>query len=185
MKNEQLISGVAQRYARSLFELAQEAGKTDAVAQELALLKQALQESREFRAFTQLPTLSAQEQIGVLQKLLPVFAIKNLTANFVQLLARNRRLGLLLQTIVAYEQLLARSKGLASAEVISAEPLTEQQTRALKEALKDSTGKDVTIESHVDQSLIGGLVVKLGSRMLDTSLKTKLSHMKTALKGIA
>jgi F-type H+-transporting ATPase subunit delta len=185
LSKEQIISGVAQRYARSLFELAQEEKLADSVAEELAALSTALEESTEFRSFARSPILTAQEQIDVLKNILPKLGVKNLTANFVQLLAQNRRLSLLEDAISAYKMLLDRSKDIAKAEVISAEPLSTLQVQTLKDALKGTASKDIRLEQHVDQSLIGGLIVRLGSRMIDTSLKTKLSTLKTALKGIA
>jgi F-type H+-transporting ATPase subunit delta len=185
LKNQQVISGVAARYARSLFELAQEAGITETVAGELGAVSKALDDVPEFRTFTASPIISAQQQIAALQALLPKLGAKNLTSNFVQLLAQNRRLNLLNETIIAYGQLLDKSKGLMKAEVTSAEPLSGAQAQALKDALKSTTGKDVAIDAHIDQSLIGGLIVRLGSRMVDTSLKTKLANLKVALKGTA
>jgi F-type H+-transporting ATPase subunit delta len=185
LNTQQLISGVAQRYARSLFELAQGEGSADTAAEELSTLAKALQEIPEFRAFTASPIITAQQQINALKTLLPKLGAQSLTSNFVQLLAQNRRLHLLGETIIAYGQLLDKSKGLMKAEVISAEPLSAAQTQALKDALKSTTGKDVAIDAHIDQSLIGGLIVRLGSRMVDTSLKTKLSTLKVALKGTA
>ncbi len=183
MKHGQIISGVAGRYARSLFELAQEDNSVGEVMLELDALAKALEDSADFRAFVNSPLLAAQEQIGALKALLAKSGASKLTANFLALLAQNRRLSLLGEMILAYRHLLEQSKGIASAEVVSAEPLSDNQVLALKEALKSATGKDVAIDAHVDQSLIGGLIVKLGSRMLDTSLKTKLSTLKTALKG--
>jgi F-type H+-transporting ATPase subunit delta len=185
LTSQQLISGVAQRYARSLFALAQDTGKIDVVAAELTSLQKALDESADFKAFVNSPVIPAQQQVESLKKLFAKFGVSSLTANFVQLLAQNRRLNLLRETIIAYRRLLDESKGVTSAEVISAEPLSENQSRALKEALKSATGKNVTLDPHIDQSLLGGLIVHLGSRMLDTSLKTKLSSLKVALKGTA
>jgi F-type H+-transporting ATPase subunit delta len=185
LNTQQLISGVAQRYARSLFALAQEQGKTEAVTVELAALQKALGESADFLSFTLSPIIPAQQQVETLKTLFTKFGVSALTANFVQLLAQNRRLNLLNETIIAYGQLLDKSKGLMKAEVTPAEPLSDQQQRALKDALKITTGKDVAIDAHIDQSLIGGLIIRLGSRMLDTSLKTKLASLKVALKGTA
>ena len=176
---------MARRYARSLFELAQEENAAEKVETELNTLAQALKESREFRLFADSPVMTAQEKITVLRDLLPKLQIKNLTSNFVLLLAKNRRLMLLSEAIIAYRQLAERGKGRLSAEIASAEPLSQAQAQALKDALKETTGKDVALDAHVDQSLIGGLIVKLGSRMLDTSLKTKLANLKIALKGIS
>lgn len=184
MKHEQIISGVAQRYARSLLELGEEQGRTDVIRDEFAGLSQALQESHELRFLVNTPLLRAKDQIDALDKLLHAMKISGLTANFVKLLASNRRLKLLPQTIIAFRQLLDESRGVTTAEVTSAEPLTESQIAALKNSLKETLGKDVSLKPHVDQSLIGGLVIKLGSRMIDTSLKTRLMTMKTALKGI-
>ena len=185
MSTKKLISGVAQRYARSLFALAQDTDKVEATAAELTALRKALNDSADLRAFAASPVIPAQQQMDTLKKLLSKFGVSQLTANFVGMLAQNRRLNLLEECIIAYHRLLDESKGIAAAEVISAEPLSDSQMRALKEALKGATGKDVAVDSHIDQSLIGGLIVKLGSRMLDTSLKTRLASLKVALKGTA
>lgn len=183
MKNSLQISGVARRYGLSLFELADEGKNIDSIRGELAGLKEGLAQSKELRAFVESPLMTAEEQIATLDKILPGMKFSSLVSNFVKLLARNRRLSFLRDSITAFERLADEKKGLATAEVTSAEPLSDQQAAALKSALKETTGKDIALLAHVDQTLIGGMIVKLGSRMIDTSLKTKLNSMKTALKG--
>ncbi len=185
MTHLKLISGVASRYARSLFELASEQGAADKVRAELGMLQTALTESRELRELAASPVIAAADQLKALGALVSAMKVSELTGNFVKLLATNRRLSLLSQTITAFENFADEQAGLVSADVTSAEKLSEQQVKALKDALKDTTGKDVTLNQRVDQGLIGGLIVQLGSRMIDTSLKTKLANMKTALRGHA
>ena len=185
MTHPKLISSVASRYARSLFELAREQNIADKVRAELGMVQTALSESREFRELTASPVLPAADQLNGITALMSAMKVSDLTANFVKLLTTNRRLSLLSQTITAFEAFADEHAGLISADVTSAEKLSDQQVRALKDALKETTGKDVTLNQRVDQALIGGLVVQLGSRMIDTSLKTKLANMKTALRGQA
>jgi F-type H+-transporting ATPase subunit delta len=180
-----IVSGVAGRYATALFELAESAGALDRVQQELAGFAKALDGSADLARLVRSPVFAADEQVKALEALLPKLGVTGLAANFLKLMARNRRLFLARAAIGAYGALLAAKRGSTTAEVTSAEPLTDAQTKALKEALAAAASKkDVDLIARVDPSLIGGLVVKLGSRMIDTSLKTKLAQLKIALKEV-
>jgi F-type H+-transporting ATPase subunit delta len=181
---DQVVSGVAARYASALFELAEESGATDRVKSQLDTFVKAVTESPDLARLVRSPVFTADEQVKALGALLPKFGIDGITANFFKLMASNRRLFVAPDTVAAFAALIAAKRGGASAEITSAEPLTDAQAAALKNALAAATGKDVAITTAVDQSLIGGLVVKLGSRMIDTSLKTKLAQLKIALKEV-
>ena len=130
------------------------------------------------------PVFSTEEQERAIGAILEQMKIEGLTANFLGLAARNRRLFAVPDMIKAYRALLARHRGQTSAEVTSAAKLEAGQIRALREALKASLGKDVDLEERVDPALLGGLVVKIGSRMIDSSLRTKLNNMKHAMKEL-
>lgn len=181
---DQVVSGVAARYASALFELAEESGATDRVKSQLDSFAKAVTESPDLGRLVRSPVFTADEQVKALGALLPKIGIDGIVANFIKLMASNRRLFIAPDTVAAFAALIAAKRGGASAEVTSAEPLTDAQTGALKKALAAATGKDVAITTAVDPSLIGGLVVKLGSRMIDSSLKTKLAQLKIALKEV-
>lgn len=181
---DSIVSGVAGRYANALFELAGDAGSIDSVGADLDGFTAAIAESADLARFVKSPVISAEEQAQTLEVLLPKLKVSDLTSNFLRLLAKNRRLSSVGDVAKAYSALVAAKRGAVTAEVTSAEPLSEAQTDALKSALKASTGKDIEVRSKVDSSLIGGLVVKMGSRMIDTSLKTKLNQLKITLKEV-
>lgn len=183
--NEQSVSsGVAGRYARALFELSEAGGESDTTLGHLETFARALDESADLDRLVRSPLFSSDEQIAALNALVPKLGIGQVAGHFLKLLAKNRRLFVVRDTIVAFKALLAEKRGTTIAEVVAAEPLSEAKTEALKSAIKAALGKDVTLLSKVDPSLIGGLTVKVGSRMIDTSLKTKLSQLKIALKEV-
>lgn len=185
MAGTSIVSGVALRYASALFELALEAGSLDAVSADLDAFERLLGESADLARLVRSPVFSGDEQIRAVGAVLARAGIGELSANLIKLAAQNRRLFVLPDMIKAYRQLLAAHRGEATAEVTSAEPLSDAQVSALKAALSGVTGgKDIKLASSVDPSLIGGLIVKVGSRMIDTSLKTKLSSLKVALKEV-
>ncbi|MGD9868531.1 MAG: F0F1 ATP synthase subunit delta [Hyphomicrobiales bacterium] len=181
---EPIVAGVAGRYATALFELAEESGKTDAVAADLVGFQKLLDESADLSRLVRSPVFTVEDQQRALAAVLSKAGIKGLTADFFGLVARNRRLFALPEMIGAFKSLVARKRGEISAEVRSATKLDAKQTAALKTALKDVTGQDVTFTTSVDPALLGGLVVKIGSRMIDTSLRTKLNNLKMAMKEV-
>ena len=180
-----IVSGVARRYASALFEVALEGGAVDAVGEALDTFDKALGESADLRRLVGSPVFSAEEQTRAIGAVLNSLGIGGLAANFVLLAARNRRLFVLPGMIEAYRQLVAAHRGEQVAEVTSAHSLTEDQVSSLTSALSGVTGgKQIRIVPKVDPSIIGGLIVKVGSRMIDTSLKTKLTSLKVALKEV-
>nr|WP_155130736.1 F0F1 ATP synthase subunit delta [Pseudovibrio flavus] len=182
--NVSLISGVALRYASALLDLAEEQGKTAEVEKGLDQFEALINESADLGRLIKSPVYSADAQTKALDIILEKAGISGLTANFVKLVAQNRRLFAVPGMIAAFRSLLAAKRGEATAEVTSVAELSAEHTAALQEALNASTGKNVKIAVKVDPSILGGLIVKLGSKMIDTSLRTKLNSLKFAMKEV-
>lgn len=178
-----MTTGVAERYASALFELAKEQNQLVQVEQDLTGLQAMLTESADLRRLIMSPSFSAEDQSKGLSAVIQRAGIGGLAANFVKVLARNRRLFITPDVIKNFRLIAARARGEVSADVTSAHPLTDAQLQALKDQLKTSVGRDITIQAKVDPSLLGGLVVKVGSRMIDSSLRTKIEQLKVAMKG--
>ncbi|WP_370867279.1 F0F1 ATP synthase subunit delta [Parvibaculum sp.] len=176
------VSGVAGRYATALFELAEAQGALDAVAGDLESIVKMLNESSDLTRLVRSPIFSAEEQSRAFGAVLDKAGASGLVKNFVGLVIRNRRLFALPGMIGAYTTLLAQKRGEMTADVLSAHPLQAAQIDSLKAALKAATGRDVRIVTKVDAALLGGLVVTVGSRMIDSSLRTKLNSLKIAMK---
>jgi F-type H+-transporting ATPase subunit delta len=181
---DQTPSGVAGRYANALFELAREENALDQVESDLNRFAQALDAVQDLNRLVKSPVFSAEEQSHAIAAILEQMKIDGLTANFLKLITKNRRLFAAPGMIKAFRLALARHRGQTSAEVISAVPLEEGQVRALQSALKAALHKDVQLDQKVDATLLGGLVVKVGSRMVDSSLRTKLNSLKHAMKEV-
>ena len=177
-----LAAGVAGRYATALFELAEQAGALEPVAADLESLTALIAQSDDLRRLVKSPVFTAEEQARAMGALLVKAGAQKLTQNFVGVVVRNRRLFALSDIARAYGQLLAKSRGEMTAEVTSAHALVDAQIDELKQALKAAMGRDVKIQTNVDKELLGGLVVKVGSRMVDSSLRTKLNNLKFAMK---
>ena len=179
-----IIAGMAGRYALALFELALEAKKLNNVEADLTSFTKLLEGSADLKRLVRSPVFSAEEQSRAIAALAKDAKLSPLTINFLQLIARNRRLFAVADMIRAFNALVERHRGEVTAEVTSAKKLTAEQTKSLQTALKSAVGQDVQITSHVDPALLGGLVVKVGSRMIDTSLKTKLDNLQYAMKEV-
>ena len=177
-------SGVAGRYATALFELALEQQALDQVAVDLDRFNEALDAFDDLLRLVKSPVFSAEEQGRALAAILKELKIEGLTRNFLLLAAKNRRLFATPDMIRAFRAILARHRGEMSATVTAAAKLTESQVTALRQALKAALGKEIMLEERVDAGLLGGLVVKVGSRMVDTSLRTKLNSLKVAMKEV-
>jgi F-type H+-transporting ATPase subunit delta len=177
-------SGVAGRYALALFELAKEEQALDAVEADLLRFNEALGASADLTRLVKSPVFSADEQGKALAGVLDKIEIGGLTKNFLLLVARNRRLFAVPDMITAFRAMLARERGETSASVTAATKLTETQITALKQALQAALGKEVMLDERVDPSLLGGLIVKVGSRMIDSSLRTRLNSLKIAMKEV-
>jgi F-type H+-transporting ATPase subunit delta len=173
---------MAGRYATALFELALETNAIEAVKTELDRFDALVADSPDLTRLVRSPVFSTEEQLQALSAVLDRMGIRGLAANFLKLAASNRRLFAVRDMIKAFRALVARHKGEATAEVTVAEPLKDAHVDALRAALKSVSGKDVDLDVKVDPAILGGLVVKLGSRMVDSSLRTKLDAIKHAMK---
>ncbi len=179
-----LISGVAQRYAGSLFELAEQAKSVSKVEKELDQFEKLIEGSADMKRLITSPVFSADDQLRAVSAIADKAKITGLTGNFLRVVARNRRLFAVPGMIKAFRQIAAQARGEMAAEVTSAHALTAAQQKELAAALKGVAGKDVAISVTVEPSLLGGMIVKMGSRQIDTSLKTKLNSLKLALKEV-
>jgi F-type H+-transporting ATPase subunit delta len=176
--------GLASRYAAALFDLADEKKQLDQVAGDLSSLRKAIAESEDMRRLIRSPVLSRGDQGRAMDALLDKAGAVDLVRRFTGLVAQNRRLFVLPEMIDAFLSQLARRRGEVTAQVVSAKPLSDAQRSAVTEALRKSVGGKVAIDARVDPALIGGLVVKVGSRLIDSSLRTKLHRLQLAMKGI-
>lgn len=183
MASEQpIVAGVAGRYATALFDLALEEKALDKVRADLDRFDELVANSADLNRLVRSPVFTADEQVKALEPVLKKADIGGISANFVKLVASNRRLFAIRGIIKAFRALVAAHKGEVAAKVTVAEPLSDQHLASLKSTLNAVTGKDVDLQVEVDPAIIGGLVVKLGSRMVDTSLRTKLNSIKTSMK---
>jgi F-type H+-transporting ATPase subunit delta len=179
----QMISGVAGRYANALFDLAAEEKAVPATAKGLADFQGLIDESSDLKRFMLSPVFKAESQMSALEALAAKAGLSGLALNFIRLMCANRRLAALSDAIKGFQALVAADKGEMIAEVTSAEKLSPAQIKDLQAALKAKLGRDVTLNTQIDQSLLGGLIVKVGTTMIDDSLKTKLQNLKVAMKG--
>ena len=183
MANETAEGRLAKRYANAVFELAQDQKAVDAVSADLASLRRAMETSPDLARLIKSPVFSAQDHAKALNALLEKMGAHELTTKFLLLLAAKRRLSSLTGVIKAFESRVAKSRGETEAEVTAARALSDAEITELKSVLKSKLGKEPRLHSKIDPSLLGGLVVKVGSRMIDTSLRTKLDGLRAAMKG--
>lgn len=176
------VSGVAGRYATALFELARDERTVDVVKADLDRFDTMIAQSTDLARLVRSPVFSAAEQLKALSAILDAAQLTGTAAKFLKVLAVNRRLFVLRDVIKTFGVLVAAFKGEATADVTVAEPLSDKNLDALKTALKSVTGRDVSLNVRIDPAIIGGLIVKVGSRMVDSSLRTKLNSIKNAMK---
>jgi F-type H+-transporting ATPase subunit delta len=176
-------SSLAGRYATALVELASEGKSVDAIATELGRVKDLLDGNPDLKRLVRSPVYSREEQASAIAAILERLGVSALTKNFIGLVAHKRRLFALRNIITAFEKIVATQRGELSAEVTSAQALKPEQLTALSGTLKDTFKRDVRLTTEVDASLLGGLVVKIGSRQVDSSLKAKLARLTRAMKG--
>jgi F-type H+-transporting ATPase subunit delta len=178
------LSGLAGRYALALLDLADSKKELDTVAGDLRGLQQILADSEDLRRLVDSPLYSREQQSKAIEAILKKAKVNDMTRRFVLVVTENRRLFVLSQMIDVYLAELARRRGEVTAKVTSAQDLSESQQQALTEALKKSMGSKVQIDLTVDPALIGGMIVKVGSRMIDSSLRNKLQRLQLAMKGV-
>jgi F-type H+-transporting ATPase subunit delta len=179
-----MMASMAGRYAAALFELAKDQRQLGEVERDLASFQRMFDDSQDLRRLVRSPVISADDQGKALVAILGKAGISGLTANFLRLIARNRRLFAAADMMKSFRALLARERGEVSADVASAHALTHEQMQQLSDTLRTTIGKNVQINTRVDPNLLGGLIVKVGSKMIDNSLRTKLDNLKVAMKGI-
>lgn len=177
------VTGLSGRYATALFDLARDAGTIDTVAASLATLRAALDGSADFAALMSSPVIGRTAAGAAIGATADKLGIDPTTKNFLGVLAKNRRLGTLGAIIRDFNKLAARHRGETSAEVTSAHPLSDDQVKTLKSTLAARLGGDVAVDLRVDPAILGGLVVRVGSRMIDGSLATKIDSLALAMKG--
>lgn len=177
------VTGVAGRYASALFELARERDTLDAVAADLETLAAMLDESPELDRALKSPVVKHDVKAGIVRVLGDKAGFDDLTGRFLGVLGEQERLDLLAEMVAAFAALLADHRGEATVEVVSAVPLAPEQAEAVREMAATSLGKSVQLKTAVDPELLGGLVVRLGSRMIDASVRTKLRHLELAMRG--
>ncbi|WP_380878147.1 ATP synthase subunit delta [Sphingomonas sp. DBB INV C78] len=176
-------ASLAGRYAKALFELARDEKMLAAVSASLSTLKQMLAESAELRQLTTSPLVARADAAKAIAAVAASLKLDSLTTNFLGVLAKNGRLGQIAPAIRAFSDLAARHRGEITAQVTSAHPLSDDQVAQLKTTLKGQLGRDVTVDLNVDPAILGGLIVKVGSRQIDGSIRTKLNTLATAMKG--
>lgn len=173
------------RYALALYDLATENKAVAEVAKALTTFQGLITESADLKRLMNSPVFKAEDQMAAVSALADKAGISGLALNFLHVMGANRRLAAVPGAIAAFHALVADAKGETTAEVTSAEKLSAKQLAELKAALKAATGTDVLLETKIDSSILGGLIVKVGSRMVDNSLLTKLNSLKVAMKGTA
>lgn len=176
-------ASLAGRYATALFDLARESKSIDMVEKSLTLLAAAIDESDDLKALIGNPLIGRESAAKAMEAVATTLQLDPTTTKFVGVLAQNGRLGQASNVIRAFRSLAAAHRGETTAEVTSAHPLTDPQIDALKAKLKARTGRDVAVETRVDPAILGGLTVKLGSQLIDSSLRTKLNTLAQAMKG--
>ena len=179
-----MISGVTSRYASALFELAIAEKKIPAVEKDLGRFDALLKGSDALKRLVVSPVFSADDQSNAIDAVLTKAKITGLVGNFIRVVAQNRRLFAMQDMLPAFRKLAAEHRGEVTADVIVAQKLAAGQTKELKAALKGVVGKEVALNVTVDPSILGGMIVKVGSKQIDTSLKTRLSSLKLALKEV-
>jgi F-type H+-transporting ATPase subunit delta len=175
---------LAGRYAAALYELASDADALDVVAEDLKRLGGMVRESADLRRLIRSPVMSRVDQGRAMGALIERTGLHELVRRFVGVLSDNRRLFALPDMIQTYLAHLADSRGEVAAQVTSAKKLTERQLKSIGQSLESAVGRAVAVDATVDPSLLGGLVVQIGSRMVDSSLRTKLQQMRLAMKGV-
>ncbi len=176
------VSGAALRYAEALFDLALDQNALEKVEADLAALSRAVAASADFRDFLTTPVYDAEDKARAIAAIAEKAGVSGLTKNFLGVVAANRRLFALEGMMTAFRQRLAAHRGEVSAEAVAAAPLNDDQTKRLRGEIERVVGKAINLTVRVDKDLLGGMIVKVGSKMIDSSLKTKLNRLKSVMK---
>ena len=179
-----ISAGIAERYATAIFEIAEENKSLESLESGINDLSAALNESEDFRTLIQSPLIARSEQRGAIMAIAEKMGLEESLKNALGLMADRRRLFVLPQLLRALRERIATSRGEVTADVITAQELSADQKKKLAETLKSNVGKTVTLNTAVDESLIGGMIVQVGSKMIDTSIRSKLSQLQNAMKEV-
>ena len=179
-----ISTGIAARYASAVFDLAREGGSIGALETDVDSIDAVLHESADFRTMIASPVITREEQSGAIVAVAAAMGLSPLASNTLALMSQKRRLFVLPQLVTELRARIAEAKGEVTAEVTSAAPLSADQASKLAATLKARVGKDIKLKTAVDESLIGGLVVKLGSTMIDTSIRAKLAALQNSMKEV-
>ncbi len=179
-----ISTGIASRYATAVYALAKEGNAVKKIESDVETLNTAMAESADFNALIHSPVYSRSEQAAAISAIAKKAGLSELMGNTLALMAEKRRLFVVPQLVQALRDIIAEDKGELTADVTSATALTKEQSDKVAKTLKARMGKDVTINASVDESLIGGLIVKVGSKMIDTSIRSKLSSLQNAMKEV-
>ncbi|MEM9343354.1 MAG: F0F1 ATP synthase subunit delta [Pseudomonadota bacterium] len=179
-----ISTGIASRYATAVFDLMKDDGAIGALESDVTALHDALDASPEFRDMIASPVVTREDQAAVVAQIADKAGLSQIIKNTLALMASKRRLFVLPQLVQQLQRLIDVEKGVVEAEVTSAHPLSQAQQDELAKTLKDSVGSDIKLNAVVDESLIGGLIVKVGSRMIDTSIRTKLAALQNSMKEV-
>lgn len=179
-----LSANIAGRYAQAVFELTRDEGGIDQLATQVDDLQQALRDSDDLRTLIQSPLYSREQQGEAIGAIADRMGLGPVLANTLRLMARNHRLFVLPQLVERLKALIAVERGEVTADVVSAAPLTDEQQQRLAETLAQKTGKKVRLDARVDESLIGGMIVQLGSQMIDSSIRSKLASLQNVMKEV-
>lgn len=179
-----ISTSIAARYATAVYEIAKDEKAVDALENDISALQGAISESEDFRALITSPIYTREEQAAAIAALTAEMGLSGTMGNTMTLMAQKRRLFVVPHLLSTLRDLIAQDKGEVTADVVSAKALTKTQAEKLAKTLKASTGKTVTLNATVDESLIGGLVVKVGSRMIDTSIRSKLNSLQNVMKEV-
>ncbi|MEO0412309.1 MAG: F0F1 ATP synthase subunit delta [Pseudomonadota bacterium] len=178
-----VVTGLAGRYATALFALARDKGEIDRVSDELASLKQDINAQGDLAMLVSSPRIERSQKVKAILAVAQSAGASDLTKNFLGTLAQNGRLAALCDIADAFQKVLAHHRGEVAADVTAPNALSDNQMDALKSKLRAAMGRDVSVNVTVDESLLGGLIVKVGSKMIDSSLKTKINRLEIAMKG--
>ncbi|MEO0904180.1 MAG: F0F1 ATP synthase subunit delta [Pseudomonadota bacterium] len=179
-----ISTGIAARYATAVFDLAKEGKAIKALESDVATLESAMAESADLRTLLTSPLYSREEQSGAISAVAKKMKLSDTASNVLALLASKRRLFVLPQLLAVLQDMLSDERGEVTAEVTTAKALTKAQADKLAKTLKAQVGKSVTIKETVDESIIGGLIVKVGSKMIDTSIASKLNALQNTMKEV-
>ena len=179
-----ISADIAGRYAQALFDLVRDSGGIDALSAQLDALASAYDASKDLRDLTQSPIYDRQQQEAAIGALTATMGLSAVLGNTLRLMARNRRLFALPQFVARLRALIADARGEVTADVVSAQALSDEQRTRLADTLAAKTGKTVKLNARVDEALIGGMIVKLGSQMIDSSIRSKLASLQNAMKEV-